>query len=70
MTYKINPMPAQIARQDLDLLAQVETATLGHWRHFGFLHRQIQPLIPGRASSERPSRLPFPALIPPCFTIF
>jgi regulator of RNase E activity RraA len=48
MTYKINPMPAQIAKEDLDLLAQVETATLGHWRHFGFLHRQIQPLIPGR----------------------
>ncbi len=48
MAYKINPMPAQIAKQDLDLLAQVETATLGHWRHFGFLHRQIQPLILGR----------------------
>ncbi|MCQ1573659.1 RraA family protein [Neorhizobium galegae] len=48
MTYKINPMPAQIAQPDLDLLAKVETATLGHWRHFGFLHRQIQPLIPGR----------------------
>jgi regulator of RNase E activity RraA len=48
MSYKINPMPAQIAKEDLALLAQVETATLGHWRHFGFLHRQIQPLIPGR----------------------
>lgn len=48
MSYKINPMPAQIAKQDLALLAQVETATLGHWRHFGFLNRQIQPLIPGR----------------------
>ncbi|NTG43234.1 4-hydroxy-4-methyl-2-oxoglutarate aldolase [Agrobacterium sp. 13-626] len=48
MSYKINPMPAQIAKEDLALLAQVETATLGHWRHFGFLNRQIQPLIPGR----------------------
>ncbi|MGV1767445.1 RraA family protein [Rhizobium rhizogenes] len=48
MSYKINPMPAQIAKKDLALLAQVETATLGHWRHFGFLNRQIQPLIPGR----------------------
>lgn len=48
MTYKINPMPAQIAAADLALLAQVETATLGHWRHFGFLSRQIQPLIPRR----------------------
>jgi regulator of RNase E activity RraA len=48
MTYKINPMPAQIAAADLALLSQVETATLGHWRHFGFLNRQIQPLIPRR----------------------
>ncbi|NTH14401.1 RraA family protein [Agrobacterium rhizogenes] len=48
MSYKINPMPAQIAKEDLALLAQVETATLGHWRHFGFLNLQIQPLIPGR----------------------
>jgi 4-hydroxy-4-methyl-2-oxoglutarate aldolase len=48
MTHKINPMPEQIKKEDLDLLAQVETATLGHWRHFGFLHRQIQPLIPKR----------------------
>lgn len=48
MTYKINPMPPQIPQADLDLLAQVETATLGHWRQFGFLHRQIQPLIPRR----------------------
>ncbi len=48
MTYKINPMPAQIAAADLELLSQVETATLGHWRQFGFLSRQIQPLIPRR----------------------
>lgn len=48
MTYKINAMPEQIAAADLALLAQVETATLGHWRHFGFLSRQIQPLIPRR----------------------
>ncbi|WP_435169993.1 RraA family protein [Falsirhodobacter sp. 1013] len=48
MSYKINPMPDQIPQADLDLLAQCETATVGHWRQFGFLHRQIQPLIPGR----------------------
>lgn len=48
MTYKINPMPEQIPQADLDLLAQCETATVGHWRQYGFLHRQIQPLIPGR----------------------
>ncbi|MEI4472931.1 RraA family protein [Frigidibacter sp. MR17.24] len=48
MTYKINPMPEQIAAADLELLAQCETATMGHWRQFGFLSRQIQPLIPRR----------------------
>ena len=48
MSYKINPMPDQIPQADLDLLAQCETATVGHWRQYGFLHRQIQPLIPGR----------------------
>lgn len=48
MSYKINPMPPQIPQEDLDLLAQVETATLGHWRQFGFLHRDLQPLIPRR----------------------
>ena len=48
MSYKINPMPAQIPQDELDLLAQVETATLGHWRQVGVLHRQIQPLIPRR----------------------
>lgn len=48
MSYQINPMPAQIPQDELDLLAQVETATLGHWRHLGFLHRTIQPLLPRR----------------------
>lgn len=48
MSYKINPMPAQVPQADLDLLAQCETATVGHWRQFGFLSRQIQPLIPRR----------------------
>ncbi|MCJ8139048.1 RraA family protein [Falsirhodobacter halotolerans] len=48
MSYKINPMPEQIPQADLDLLAQCETATMGHWRQFGFLSRQIQPLIPRR----------------------
>lgn len=48
MTYKINAMPPQIAAADLELLAQAETATIGHWRQFGFLHRSIQPIIPRR----------------------
>lgn len=46
--YTINPMPAQISASDLNLLAGVETATVGHWRFFGFMHRSIQPLLPRR----------------------
>lgn len=46
--YDIQPMPSQIAAADLAMLAQVETATVGHWRHIGFMDRRIQPLIKGR----------------------
>ncbi|ERM00409.1 4-hydroxy-4-methyl-2-oxoglutarate aldolase [Brucella intermedia 229E] len=41
-------MPEQIAESDLKLLSGVETATVGHWRFFGFMHRSIQPLLPKR----------------------
>ncbi|MEO1102718.1 MAG: RraA family protein, partial [Pseudomonadota bacterium] len=47
-TYRIEPMPDLVPADDLALLAQVETATLGHWRQLGFLSRQVQPLLPGR----------------------
>ena len=46
--YRIEPMPDPVPEGDLELLAQVETATLGHWRHMGFLHRGAAPLLPGR----------------------
>ncbi|QRM32668.1 RraA family protein [Microvirga sp. VF16] len=46
--YVIKDMPAQIPQADLELLSQVETATVGHWRLFGFMDRAIQPLLPGR----------------------
>ncbi|GHD19155.1 RraA family protein [Tianweitania populi] len=46
--YVINDMPEQIPQADLDLLSGVETATVGHWRLFGFMDRAIQPLLPGR----------------------
>jgi regulator of RNase E activity RraA len=46
--YVIKDMPEQIPQDDLDLLSGVETATVGHWRLFGFMDRQIQPLLPGR----------------------
>ena len=46
--YDIRPMPPPVAAEDLALLARIETATFGHFRHFGFVHRAIQPMIKRR----------------------
>ncbi len=43
--YEIGPMPAQISAEVVGLLEQAETATIGHWRHWGFCDRRIQPLL-------------------------
>ena len=43
--YQVAPMPAQISAEVVALLEQTETATVGHWRNWGFCHRSIQPLL-------------------------
>lgn len=43
--YEIGPMPPQISGEVVALLEQTETATVGHWRHWGFCDRRIQPLL-------------------------
>ena len=43
--YRIGPMPAQIPQALAAKLTRVETATVGHWRHWGFMDRGIQPLL-------------------------
>ncbi|WP_158744542.1 RraA family protein [Acidisphaera sp. L21] len=43
--YEIGAAPAQISREVIALLEQTETATVGHWRHWGFCDRRIQPLL-------------------------
>ena len=43
--YQLAPMPAPISAEVVALLEQTETATVGHWRHWGFCHRGIQPLL-------------------------
>jgi 4-hydroxy-4-methyl-2-oxoglutarate aldolase len=43
--YEIEPMPPQISAEVIALLEQAETATVGHWRHWGFCDRRIQPLL-------------------------
>jgi regulator of RNase E activity RraA len=44
--YEMGPMPAQISGEVIALLEQAETATIGHWRLWGFCDRGIQPLLP------------------------
>jgi 4-hydroxy-4-methyl-2-oxoglutarate aldolase len=46
-TYDIGDMPAQISPEVIALLEQTETATIGHWRHWGFCDRRIQPALRG-----------------------
>src|SRR6202046_857155 len=46
--YDIGEMPAQISSEVVALLEQAETATIGHWRHWGFCDRRIQPALQGR----------------------
>lgn len=46
--YEIHPMPQQISAEVIGLLEQTETATVGHWRHWGFCERRIQPLLRNR----------------------
>lgn len=46
--YEIGSMPAQISAEVVALLEKTETATVGHWRHWGFCNRAIHALLPGR----------------------
>jgi regulator of RNase E activity RraA len=41
-------MPAQVSREIIELLEEAETATIGHWRLWGFCDRGIGPLLQGR----------------------
>lgn len=46
--YEIGEMPRQISGEVIALLEKTETATVGHWRHWGFCDRAIHALLPGR----------------------
>ena len=43
--YEVGPMPNPLSAEVIALLEQTETATVGHWRHWGFCDRRIQPLL-------------------------
>lgn len=46
--YRIFPMPQQLSPILVEKLQQVETATIGHSRHWGFMDRGIQPMLRGK----------------------
>lgn len=48
MSFIVKDMPRQISADLLEKCAQVETATVGHRRHMGFVDRRIQSVLKGR----------------------
>jgi regulator of RNase E activity RraA len=48
MAYVINDLPPQISADRIARYATVETATVGHRRHMGFMDPAIQSVLPGK----------------------
>lgn len=46
--YVVHPMPAPLSAEVVALLEQAETATIGHWRHWGFVDRDVRALLRGK----------------------
>lgn len=46
--FTVKPMPAQIDAGLIALLEKVETATVGHFKHSGFIDREIRAVLPGK----------------------
>lgn len=47
--YQIGPVPRQVDAELIRKFESVEVATIGHFRHRGFVHHAIRPLVePGR----------------------
>ncbi|MDF2813623.1 MAG: RraA family protein, partial [Microvirga sp.] len=42
----VNDMPAQISSELVALLEKVETATVGHFLHSGFVDRELRAVLP------------------------
>lgn len=51
--YTAHEMPPQLPQADLDLLAQAETATIGHFRHIGFMDIALRPCTPASGFAAR-----------------
>lgn len=62
LVYKMNPMPPRIAQDKLDRLAKLETATIGHFYHYGFASPVIQSVLPGKIVAATVCTLAIPGL--------
>ncbi len=60
--YKLNPMPEPIPQDKLDRLSKLETATIGHFYHYGFVAPEIQPVLPGKTVAATVATLAIPGL--------
>lgn len=60
--YMVNEMPPQISETRISLLSQAETATIGHFRHMGFVDIALQPLRPGMRFCGTAVTLALPSL--------
>lgn len=64
--YDIGPRPPELSREVRDLLGGCETATIGHWRLWGFCAPAIRPVLPHRRIVGRAVTLALPG---PCSTL-
>jgi 4-hydroxy-4-methyl-2-oxoglutarate aldolase len=64
--YDIGRDPDPISTEVLSLLADCQTATIGHWRQWGFCDRRIQALSPGVRVVGRAITVALPG---PCSTL-
>ena len=62
LVYKLNPMPARIPQEKLNRLAKLETATIGHFYHYGFVSPAIRPILPGKVVAATVTTLAIPGL--------
>ncbi len=46
--FVLNPMPQQVDAESISLLLKAETATIGHFRHDGFMDPQLRAVLPDR----------------------
>jgi regulator of RNase E activity RraA len=46
--FEVNDMPPQVDPELLELLRQCRSETIGHHRHWGFVHGSIKPVMPER----------------------